>query len=52
MRNNLTTIEVMGYFNKTKQEVAKWRDDGLKCIDLGSGYIYSYSDIMNYLEDV
>jgi len=49
MRKLWTTKDLMYYYGKTGRQIANWRRDGLKCIELGSGYVYEYSDIVEYL---
>ena len=49
MRNLWTTKDICLYFDKTSRQVAAWRKDGLRCTELGSGYVYYYKDIVEYL---
>jgi hypothetical protein len=49
MRNLWTTTDLMYYYNKSAAQIKRWREDGLKCIQLGIGYVYYYKDIVEYL---
>ena len=49
MRSNLTTLDVCSYFNVSSGEVKKWRDEGLKCTELTTGYVYKYNDLVEFL---
>jgi hypothetical protein len=51
MRNLWTTKDIMYYYGKTGRQVAAWRKDGLRCTALGSGYIYEYSDLVEFLSE-
>jgi hypothetical protein len=49
MRKLWTTSDIMYYWNKSASQISKWRLNGLKCTQLGIGYVYAYSDIIDYL---
>ena len=49
MRKLWTTKDIMYYYGKTDSQVKQWRKDGLKHTHLSSGYVYEYSDIIDYL---
>ena len=49
MRKLWTTKDIMYYYGKTKSQVERWRDEGLKCTELTTGYVYKYSDLVEFL---
>jgi hypothetical protein len=49
MRKLWTTNDICFYYGKSKAQVKQWRSDGLRCTQIGSGYVYYYSDIIDYL---
>ena len=51
MRKLWTTKELMTYYNKTENDIKRWRKDGLKNTMLSGAYYYDYSDIVEYLSE-
>ena len=51
MRKTWTTKDIMYYYNKSSNQIAKWRKEGLKCTPTNEGYLYNYSDIVEFLSE-
>jgi hypothetical protein len=46
-----STSDICTYYGKSKAEVKRWRDNGLKHIMLSGAFYYDYRDIVEYLKD-